>query len=316
MRSPHRCLVLFIAGALAGCANIHARKVPVEERIAGADREKGFRYYLPRPYVVVAKQVLIATEVEEAEVVQLKNKATGAKELGLRSQLCIPGQPGKPRIYDRSGKPLNPDEWLLDHAYVAQPAKLRTPIPPAAPDAKGKSAIPAEPRFGPAPPPASGGASGDDIPGLQVVMLPDFEEQMAVRNKTIAAKSAYDLHFTDGWQLESVNGAWNSTEVPIRLLQSITKVIKAAEALQLQAIGTAPKGPSPPPFTGKSNIWNLPAKVFVTRTYYLEPGIYRIQKSWERQPSEVNSVAAAAGLLSDLGLEIGQNVEINLANGQ
>src|SRR4029450_1925794 len=92
--------------------------------------------------------------------------------------------------------------------------------------------------------PTDGGTTpgGDVVPGIQVVMLPDFEEQYAIRNRNVAAKSTYDLHFTDGWQLDSVNGTWNSTELPIRILESITKVIKAAEVLQLQAIQSSATG--------------------------------------------------------------------------
>ena len=45
-----------------GCANLVAKKVPVEKRIDGCDTHmKGFRYYLNRPYFVVTDRVPIAT---------------------------------------------------------------------------------------------------------------------------------------------------------------------------------------------------------------------------------------------------------------
>lgn len=307
MRSAHWCLVPVVAGALVGCANIHAKKVPVEDRIAGTDNQKGFRYYLSRPYVVIAKAVPIATETEEVELVEVVSKRDkNVSQLGFRSRLPAPGRPGTSRLYDRSGKPLNLDEWEEGTGYKA---RMLQP--------KGGENNAMLPQLKLAPqedtPPAGDGTGTDAPPGIQVVMLPDFEEQYAIRNHNVAAKSAYDLHFTDGWQLESVNGTWNATEIPVRLLQSISKVIKAAEVLQLQTMQSAPARTFAAPQPFKMNAAGAPVVVRLVRSYYLEPGIYRIQKSWERQECEVHSIGAAAGLLSDLGLEVRQTVRIDSA---
>src|SRR5262249_16512310 len=41
---------VFALALLAGCANLTARKVPLDARLSGKDRKSnGFRYYLPRP---------------------------------------------------------------------------------------------------------------------------------------------------------------------------------------------------------------------------------------------------------------------------
>jgi hypothetical protein len=308
MRFLNWCLTPLVAVALAGCANIHAKKVPIEDRIAGTDDQKGFRYYLSRPYVVVAKAVPIATEVEEAELVQLRN-AAGVEMMGLKSTICLPGQPGRPRLYDRSGNPLNSEEWSLVRTFTNKAANVGPPANPP----KAALGPPVSEDLAANRPTGPGGT--DDVPGIQVVMLPDFEEQMAIRDRNFAAKSAYDLHFTDGWQLDSVNGAWNSTELPVRILQSIGKVIRVAEALQLQAL-QAPAASFAAPTAHAQNFAGRPIIVNITRRYYLEPGIYRVQKSWEKHPAECTTVGAAAGLLTDLGLEVRQAVQIDLAPGK
>jgi hypothetical protein len=352
------------ACTLVGCANIHAKKVPVDDRLAGTDHHvKGFRYYLPRPYVVVAEAVPIASESEEAEFGALAHLPDGTRVDGFRSAMCESGRPGQHRLYDRCGNPLNPAEWSWVGAYTAGKA-----VAPSSPVPKGGTTAPSEPpkttppKGVPTIPPAtvnppmggaaaatttgssdtSGGgktlgpavgtfaaggtvsaggtatgatgATGDDGPApsrLQVIMLPDFEEQMAVQNRTFVAKSKYDLHFIDGWQLDSVNGTWNATELPIRILQSITKTIKAAEALQLQAMETAAKVRAKGPRAEeRANVELEPVLVTLTRHYYLEPGVYRVQKSWERQPCDAPTVGLTAGLLTDMGLEVRQRVTI------
>jgi hypothetical protein len=313
MRFHYWCLATLGAGALVGCANISAKKVPVEERMAGADKEQGFRYYVPRPYVVVAKAIPFATTTEEAILIDVIPKSGNTAQLGLKVKSAEPGLPY--RLYDRAGNPLNPDEWTEGKTHTRmvplkpEPAPLPEPKSPSTPAPMLFAVTDA----------AGGGGSGDkppDVPGLQVVMLPDFEEQLAIQNHTIAAHSTYDLHFNDGWQLDSVNGSWDATQVPIRVLQSITKLIKAAEALQLQAIGT-PSGPSvpqtPPPHPSPNiKLVPVPTTVLITREYYLEPGIYRIQKSWERQPGHIESVNKACGLLTEMGLEVRQRMKFDL----
>jgi hypothetical protein len=52
--------VAVVLSAGAGCANLNVKKVPVGERASGTDKEKGFRYYLNRPYLVVKVPILIA----------------------------------------------------------------------------------------------------------------------------------------------------------------------------------------------------------------------------------------------------------------
>ncbi len=54
------CLGLAVLSTLGGCANLDVKKVPVAERAAHRDQERGFRYYLNRPYLVVKKPIVIA----------------------------------------------------------------------------------------------------------------------------------------------------------------------------------------------------------------------------------------------------------------
>jgi hypothetical protein len=51
-----------LIGMAIGCANVKVQKVDVQDRLLGLDQKvHGFRYYLNRPYLVVAKQVPVTT---------------------------------------------------------------------------------------------------------------------------------------------------------------------------------------------------------------------------------------------------------------
>jgi hypothetical protein len=147
---------------------------------------------------------------------------------------------------------------------------------------------------------------------IQVVNLPDFEEQFAIRNSNFAAEGKYDLHFTDGWSLDSMTGEWNATQVPVRILQSIQNAIGALsqfEQKSIPALRQAPAAPAPAAPKDKFAETPVPSEIRfeITREYAIEPGIYRVQKSWERLPAgppDALSQEAAFGLLKDLGLPV------------
>src|SRR5947209_7337016 len=57
-------LALALFGACgAGCSNLSVKKVPISDRVAHEDHQKGFRYYLNRPYLTVKKPILIAETI-------------------------------------------------------------------------------------------------------------------------------------------------------------------------------------------------------------------------------------------------------------
>src|SRR5207253_114500 len=72
----------------------------------------------------------------------------------------------------------------------------------------------------------------DTLADVQVVYLPDFEEQMSVEHVSVLSKSKIGLAFRDGWQLRSVTGNFDATDVPVQILKTVQNAIKAAGAVE------------------------------------------------------------------------------------
>jgi hypothetical protein len=136
---------------------------------------------------------------------------------------------------------------------------------------------------------------------IQVVFLPDLDEQYAVHNCNVLSKSAYALYFRDGWQLSDVTGEFDSTAVPLEILNFIDKAIESAKGValagvdrQARILGAADVGVTKvPALRGGATVYRL-----VTSTY-LKPGVYRVNKPWEINGEHP---ADGCGLLAKMGL--------------
>lgn len=148
--------------------------------------------------------------------------------------------------------------------------------------------------------------------GMKIIYLPDFEEQMAVRHHNFAAKADIHLSFADGWQLRTVNGSFDSTDLPIKILDTIRKAISAAGAVEtkrLQLLGGGETAADPAndlaAFDQVAVV--VPVRVRVRHSRYIEPGLYRLQK-----PGEAAGAGCGAGLLADLGVPVIDEVKVLL----
>jgi hypothetical protein len=88
MLRRNRAVALALAFALSavvagpGCSNLVVNKVPVDKRAKGCDlHQKGFRYYLNRPYLVVKDPVLIA---ERRTYVEVKGYHGGLAQVAVK----------------------------------------------------------------------------------------------------------------------------------------------------------------------------------------------------------------------------------------
>lgn len=147
--------------------------------------------------------------------------------------------------------------------------------------------------------------SAPEPDAIQVVFLPDFEEQYAIRNKNILAKTKYQYIFRNGTELASISGSYNSTDVPVAIVETVGSLIKAAGEVAKTAIGNpAALAGAKSSLTGRDETIE---QFYIKSEYFIEPGIYRLQKSWE----EAAGAAVAdldpderAGLFSRLGLDV------------
>lgn len=148
-----------------------------------------------------------------------------------------------------------------------------------------------------------------DPDNFQVVFLPDFEEQMAIKDCNFLAYGKYNLTFADGWQLAGVSGTWDSTEVPVRVLQSLSNAISAAAAVKTKALGTLPITADEIRKVG-ANTKDQGAGfklALITMIEYIPPGMYRLNKA-----SELTEACKGRGLLSEMGLPTAHDRKVQL----
>jgi hypothetical protein len=146
---------------------------------------------------------------------------------------------------------------------------------------------------------------------LQVVMLPDFEEQMAIKDCNAAAYSTYSLRFKDGWQLTTVNGSWDATAVPVNILKVISSAISAAADVRAQELAQRPT-PGTQEFT-TNTVTRSSAIVrgVRMRRYIIQPGIYKLLKQSERQ-FDAQLSPSADGLFTNLGIPVSEEKSVHV----
>ncbi len=145
---------------------------------------------------------------------------------------------------------------------------------------------------------------------IQIVFLPDLDEQYAVHHKNVLAKGSYALNFQDGWELTNVNGEFDSTTVAIELFNLIDSAVNSAKDVALAGIGrqvraaeAAATEASPTSRFPSENRIEL-ERVVLRRL--VKRGVYRINKPWEVRDG-LNT--HGEGLLTALGLPVVDELE-------
>jgi hypothetical protein len=301
--------------ASAGCANLEAKKVPLADRLTGKDEHiHGFRYYLSRPYIVVAQRVCVGQSLTVGRLRMVAKAQKGSPESDKLYIETI-DLDGSSVVYDTHGRRLPAEERakleLVDVVYpppspadVDTKAKQVGELPP--PKKNGEATPPVKPA--PTPPAQTLSlaalrkvvADETPIPTFQYVMLPDFEEQMAIKDCNFAAKGKYELKFADGWQLRSVSGSWDATEVAVKALQVLGHAVSAAADVRKEQLDKLPIKRA----TDPANVSNRTVLAVIVQARYIEPGIYRIQRYSERQQplaGNEHNLDACCAILADLG---------------
>jgi hypothetical protein len=317
-------LVGCLLTSVCGCAQMRVTKIMPGDRATGCDEKvKGMRYYLSRPYVCIKKPILVTTSTSlmlvNSDGTSLATPFDASQPKGETkvNQHQTPSQPAaNGGVSDAAG-----GNGAAAAAAPAAPAK--TADAPAAADSSnlvhqassttGTAGSPLTPQ----PPPEASGEG--DVPtsvispdAIEIVYLPDFDEQYAVHGQNCLSRQAYGLRFEGGWKLTGVNTEVDSTPVPIEFLNLINKAISAARNLELARINpagiTSPAITSPLAGFSESTMATDPKDQSkpdyllyeVVTERYIKPGVYRINKPWEiGAPAD-----PGAGLLAQLGLPL------------
>lgn len=299
---------LIITTIFCGCrANLEVTKIAPG---CAGDDVKGFRYYLGRPYVVVKKPILIS---EEISMVQVNEIGPGGERIQPFSaavqrvphahavhQVSVDDLQSIKSDFEKRLQGTNRFESISEvqlAGYAAPQEVEGTDTKPLeTPDAEKVSA-----------------RKPVSLGDIEIIYLPDFEEQYAVHNQNRLSKSAYALSFRDGWELVSVNGEFDSSTVAVEILNTIETAISAAQSVttakferekaEVEALQSASQMDA-----GPKSI-RAPDKAetkFLQRTVktFIKPGVYRINK-----PSEMGAgFPCGPDMLQNMGLTSTQTV--------
>lgn len=166
------------------------------------------------------------------------------------------------------------------------------------------------PTTAPAPAPLATGP-------IQVVFLPDFDEQYVIKSKNMLAKSAFSLAFAADSTLSEVQGEHDATTLTISLLQQVQGAIDAAKGIfgapaspaSSSSSVTSAKTAATKAAGAKEALPRKPtAAYFLVETCYIRPGLYRLNKPWEMTGPD--AFPPGAGLLTKLGLPVAIDIDL------
>ena len=279
-----------------GCARMKVTKVSRGDLAGHCDDDvEGFRYYLSRPYVHVKNPILV-NEWTEIYI---------ATEDGSEVSLLLP-----------QNDDVN-DSWTntqtisqeVNAASVSEMESMRELIR-SAEDAPTETPGPEKDDKADEP---SGSVKTNIHPisnDLEIVFLPDLDEQYAVHGKNCVSKMDYNLNLQDGWMLTDVSSNADSTPVAIEILNVLNTAIESARNLGMASADKNVKV-SPPRVSNATyeQVRNAledgkeeERLVLYERVHrsYIKPGLYRINKPWETN----GHLPVGCGLIAQLGLPI------------
>jgi len=244
------CTALPCVLALAGCAKLEYTKVPTPTQYSNwtdedqrkADAMTGVRYYLPRPFLHLKESVPVAQRVAFISFHLDPNEGVYVLDM-----------------------PPNPPTWLARvvpgriSITQALAATLATTRIEGARQQAGTPGEEEEPQGVEAPmPPSTLKAStgfvnqSDPVTGLSdkmdVVYLPDFEEQYVIRAETGLGKAEIETRLRNGWAAEVFSQDLDNSQVVPYVIKQVEQASKAAAGIATTwmplAVGLPP-GTSP-----------------------------------------------------------------------
>lgn len=206
-------VILGAALLMTACSTTIVRKIPVgTDKQAEADAIEGFRYYMPRPYFAVKKEFPVESNTLLVEatfsadgnylIFDVTEGSGLVEALGKGSwSVRVPPETGGPKGENAKGG-----------GEAAKPAAKKAEEK----DSGGKVTLGGEGS------PASVVKVGDLF---DIVYLPDFTEQYAVRVKPRLSQATLDMSLGQGWMLESAKLEIDNSVVADFLFEQIDSTL-------------------------------------------------------------------------------------------
>lgn len=234
-------MVAAVGLACAACANTTA----VHSGYGDAT-ERGMRYYLPLPYVLVSQPVTLRTEVEICANVGGQLTCSGDADANNLLPASDAGQAEADDAGD-DGDGGDGDGGDGDGD-----------------DGKPAAATPAQ----------------ADAAALKIVWLPDYCEQYAIRTHVFLAKNKTTLTLAGGWQLTGVNLDADSTAALAELVDLAKTLVTAKKDVDIEEI----KAAAPPEDVVEAALTSgRPLRLQRTSIHQIRPGIYPLTARAENE---------------------------------
>jgi hypothetical protein len=310
-----------VSSLLTGCASVTAIPLEPDGLAAVPGAQTGFRYFLPRPYLLVA----------EAPAAKTGGGSNAPSSQTNKPSCFIPGQPGNVDCKVAADHKAAADAAAAekkdaaaaaaaaekgDAAAAAAAAAAEKKDAKAAADAAEKekedaaAAAENKGRVGtapksPAPAAPPGGTDGSDSKAAsapatdtsfqvgdgktyiaKLIYLPDYSRPMAVElNTGLVGISKADLQLQDGWMLTSVSANADNSKMGDVLTAAI-------QALSTSSTGGATKAASKAATGAVGSAAPTKGKVEAPRNPALRPGLYAFDYSYGM--SRVSAICAVS----------------------
>lgn len=224
---------VLLQAALIGCAGITAERVSYNDTTT-----KGFRYWLPKPYLMVSKPV----ELNSQQTIWRLDGGRLQRVCECEQCSCGPGavQEDAPESVARG------DEIALSGEATGTSSASSTS--------------------------SAGGSSG----AVTLTWLPDYCQMYAVSVRAGLGSNNSTMTLTDGWQLTSLNAELDNTELVkgfVDLAKTFLTAKSAADVARIEATGETPTEEAKPESTkGRAK----PVYLVRTHTTTLRPGLYSL----------------------------------------
>lgn len=308
-RIHHSLLIAAASSLLWGCSTVTVLKLDPRSGNPAEGAAEGLRYYMPRPYVSVHEPFIVASEVylaagemsPDSRYVLLTEVPQGLSDLVNQRLIRGDQRMGSLKI-DASQVSTGPlaAEGRPHSATIEQDKDAPTPAAPAASEAAASSPV-LRPGMGHFK--AVNDNSAYAVTPLpryfNIVWLPDFDEQYAVKVSQGLGSSGVLLGLGQGWSLQSLDATVDNSALAKPLLDFYASTIGALQKVataKIEAPLALLTGGSPhsaavkPGKSAQTYAGGTPVTLKVTKVRIAAPGLYPILK-----PTELASAATHAG---------------------
>ncbi len=259
---------LIVTALITGCAKVRVQKIPTPTQYVEwtdkmqrkADKMKGIRFYLPRPFINVFESFPIRTDIyiadgvvsPEGDFVIIKkvksesvlNNYMAGLEMGTRIPARDIRLPKMKDVVDLIEAQSGVEKEAIKDA--AEEAKIT--VPTGGSPSQTQSAI-------------AQGATGFNSKqvtndnaafafqplrgNFDIVYLPDFEEQYSVYSFAGLGNAQFALNLGQGWSLQGFNSLTDNSELNKRMYDLIDTSIQAAKTAASAYLGIPPIPTSP-----------------------------------------------------------------------